>query len=349
MKRLLWYSCRSIAAITRQSRRRYASELCHDRHQIASSFELAHHLRVHLWIHSAFDEVEQRIPLTVLGIFEVRHRADGFAGRGERDFDGVVESASGEPFEACAVRTYAPDARAEPFVVASVFGVDVEAVAAIGEIEPAVRTEDRAMQARGIGGHLPSGDDDFSSHRRRHRRWCPRSEANPAAMRRRGCLDTRRRRQAVSASRRRLCPVRTLHPRSDLRAAGFVIRIGCHLVVVQSVSGRFADEETAAIIEGPHHGIGDEVRARCAFDFEAGGNAKRGESGRRRADRGAGRTISPRSQPPAAAATKRTVRFCMGALETITFDGLEFNATDPSSAPLDCIWFYRRCAMNWSA
>ena len=64
----------------------------------------------------------------------------------ERDFDGVVESAARKPFEACAVGTHAPDARAESFVVPAVFRVDVEAVAAVGEVEPAVGPEDRAVQ-----------------------------------------------------------------------------------------------------------------------------------------------------------------------------------------------------------
>src|SRR2546425_610348 len=64
-------------------------------------------------------------------------------------------------FLARAVRANTPDAGGQAFKFASVFCVDLEPVAAVGQIEQAVRSEKRAVQAGRVGGHLPSSDDDF--------------------------------------------------------------------------------------------------------------------------------------------------------------------------------------------
>src|SRR5262249_49904843 len=101
--------------------------------------------RMRLRIDATLHEVQQRVALTRLGILEIGHGADGFAGSREDHFYRIVEAAAREPVESGAVGPDAPDTRSLPFELAAVAGGDVEAVPAVGEVEQTVGSEDRTV------------------------------------------------------------------------------------------------------------------------------------------------------------------------------------------------------------
>src|SRR5206468_750175 len=101
------------------------------------------------------------IALAVFRIFEVSHRADGFTGRCKLQLYRIVETSASNPFKTCAIRTNSPDSRSEALVMTAVLRLDVKAVAAISQVQPAVRPEKRTVQTGRVGGHRPARDDNF--------------------------------------------------------------------------------------------------------------------------------------------------------------------------------------------
>src|SRR5207244_11108864 len=148
----------SRAAILHQAGRRDAREFRHDRHPVACALELARRW-MRLRIYAAFDEMEQRVALAVARIHKVGHGADRLARGREDQLDRVVEAAAGEYFEAGAVRPHAPDTRRQAFELLPILTGDFESVPAVGQVQPAVWTEERPMQAGGVGGEIPAGDE----------------------------------------------------------------------------------------------------------------------------------------------------------------------------------------------
>ena len=92
------------AAIPYQAGRRDAGELRHHGHQVASALEFAHH-GVPFGIDTAFHEMQQRVTLAIFRVSEIRHGADGFAGRCKHQLDWIIEATAGERFEARAIRS----------------------------------------------------------------------------------------------------------------------------------------------------------------------------------------------------------------------------------------------------
>ena len=64
-----------------------------------------------------------------------------------------------------------------------------------------------------------------------------------------------------------------------LEQPDFVVRMLFHLVVVQRVAGGLGDEQAAAIVEGPHHRIGAQLRTRREFHLESWRDPDRAEAG----------------------------------------------------------------------
>ena len=100
-------------------------------------------------------EVHEPVALAVLRIHEVGHRADHLARRCPDDFNGIIETTASKGLELRAVGPHPPDARGEALQIRALFRFDVEAMPAIGEVEPAVRPEERAVQAR-RAAHIPA-------------------------------------------------------------------------------------------------------------------------------------------------------------------------------------------------
>ena len=144
-----------------------AGELRHRRHEVAGEFEFGDRL-MPLAVNAAVQEVHERVALAVLRVHEVSHGADHLAGGRPHDFDGIIKATAREGLKLRAVRAQAPDARGEALQVGSLLRLDVEPVPTIGEIQPAIRPEERPMQAR-RAAHVPTAQQ----HRPRVRQPVP--------------------------------------------------------------------------------------------------------------------------------------------------------------------------------
>ena len=92
--------------------------------------------------------MHQRITLAIARVGEIGHRAEHLPGGIEGDLDRVIHAAARHRFQPCAVGAHAPDSRGKPLVVSPFLCVDVEPVSSVGEVQPALRPEERSMQAR---------------------------------------------------------------------------------------------------------------------------------------------------------------------------------------------------------
>ena len=115
-------------------------EFGHHRHQITGTLELAHH-RKPFWVDAAPHPMHQGITLSVAGVLEISHGADGFASRQKDQLDRIIETPACNPFESSAVGPHTPDARSLAVEFTSIPGLNVIAVPAVREIEPAVRSK----------------------------------------------------------------------------------------------------------------------------------------------------------------------------------------------------------------
>ena len=265
------------ATVADQAGGRDARKPGHDRHQVAGLLELADD-GVPLGIDAAIDIMQERVPLSVARVLEVGHGADRLSGGLEYQLDRIVETAAGYPLQTAAIRAHPPDARGQALEDLAFLGRDIEAVAAIAQVEPAVRTHERTVQTGRIGREVPAVNDHFAmvGHAVVIRvvetdqiGWGRNIEA--AAIPDGACGERKVVREDGAAV---VDPVTVgvfQHP-------DMVIRLGGHLGGGERVARRLTEEKASAVIDGTHHRVRTQIRSGHFFNLETARNVDAGES-----------------------------------------------------------------------
>ena len=154
-------------------------------------------------------------------------------------------------------------------------------MAAVCEIKPAVRAEERSVQAGRVGREMPACDDHFPLIRHPIAIGVPQ----PDQVRRSRHVEAAvipdsagGKRQLVREDR---APVVDPVAVGVLQHADHVIGFGRHLVRGERVARRFAQEQAAAIVDGAHHGIVHQPFAGHPLHFEAGRHVDRSQARQR--------------------------------------------------------------------